>query len=49
LGEHDDLFQKGGFFSSANPRKLQIPLSLFDSEMISSIFAQDTPTIALAW
>ncbi len=35
LGEHDDLFQKGGFFSSAHPLKLKIPLSIFDSDIIS--------------
>lgn len=44
LGEHDDLFQKGGFFSSANPMKLKIPLSLFDSDMISFTYPDSMPS-----
>ena len=44
LGEHDDLFQKGGFFSSANPIKLEIPLSLFDSNTISFTYPDSMPS-----
>ncbi len=44
FGEHDDLFQKGGFFSSANPAKLSIPLSLFDSDMISFTYPDSMPS-----
>ena len=44
LGEHNDLFQKGGFFTSANPKKLKIPLSLFDSEMISFTYPDSMPS-----
>lgn len=44
LGEHDDLFQKGGFFSSTNPIKLKIPLSLFDSEQISFTYPDSMPS-----
>lgn len=44
LGEHDDLFQKGGFFSSANPIKLEIPLSLFDSDQISFTYPDSMPS-----
>ncbi|MDJ0532144.1 MAG: hypothetical protein QNJ70_06550 [Xenococcaceae cyanobacterium MO_207.B15] len=44
LGEHDDLFQKGGFFSSANPIKLKIPLSLFDSNQISFTYPDSMPS-----
>ena len=44
LGEHDDLFQKGGFFSLTNPIKLQIPLSLFDSNQISFTYPDSMPS-----
>ncbi|MDJ0659250.1 MAG: hypothetical protein QNJ42_07125 [Crocosphaera sp.] len=44
LGEHDDLFQKGGFFSSVNPIKLKIPLSLFDSDQISFTYPDSMPS-----
>ena len=44
LGEHDDLFQKGGFFSSANPIKLKIPLSLFNSNQISFTYPDSMPS-----
>lgn len=35
LGENDEFFHKGGFFSDTDPVKLQVPLSLFTSDMIS--------------
>jgi hypothetical protein len=44
LGEHDDLFQKDGFFSKANPSKLTIPISLFDSDMISFTYPDSMPS-----
>lgn len=35
LGENDDFFCKNGFFSDKDPEKLQLPLELFSSDMIS--------------
>ncbi|WP_216594182.1 hypothetical protein [Synechococcus sp. PCC 6312] len=48
LGENDDFFQKNGFFSDANPAKLQIPLSLFSSDMISFTYPDSMPSLAIA-
>ena len=47
LGESDDFFQKNGFFSSANPIKLKIPLSIFDSDMISFTYPDSMPSFAI--
>jgi hypothetical protein len=48
LGENDDFFQKKGFFSDANPAKLQIPLSLFSTDMISFTYPDSMPSLAIA-
>jgi hypothetical protein len=48
LGENDDFFQKNGFFSDENPVKLQIPLSLFNSDMVSFTYPDSMPSLAIA-
>ena len=48
LGENDDFFQKGGFFSDINPTKLQLPLSLFTSNMISFTYPDSMPSLAIS-
>ncbi len=48
LGENDDFFQKNGFFSDVNPAKLQLPLSLFSSDMISFTYPDSMPSLAIA-
>lgn len=35
LGENNDFFKQNGFFSDKDPEKLQLPLALFSSDMIS--------------
>lgn len=48
LGENDDFFQKNGFFSNENSVKLQIPLSLFSTDMISFTYPDSMPSLAIA-
>ena len=48
LGENDDFFQSDGFFSAASPSKLQLPLSLFDTDMISFTYPDSMPSLAIA-
>ena len=48
LGENDEFFQKNGFFSDENPVKLQIPLSLFGTDMISFTYPDSMPSLAIA-
>ena len=48
LGECDDFFNEGGFFSGSNPKKLELPLSLFDSDMISFTYPDSMPSLAIA-
>ena len=48
LGECDDFFKEGGFFSGASPENLQLPLSLFDSNMISFTYPDSMPSLAIA-
>jgi len=48
LGENDDFFQKNGFFSDANPAKLRLPLSLFNSDIISFTYPDSMPSLAIA-
>ena len=48
LGENDDFFQRDGFFSATNPIKLQLPLALFSSDMISFTYPDSMPSLAIA-
>ena len=48
LGENDDFFQRDGFFSATNPSKLRLPLSLFDTDMVSFTYPDSMPSLAIA-
>ncbi len=48
LGENDEFFHENGFFSNTNPAKLQVPLSLFSSDMISFTYPDSMPSLAIA-
>ena len=48
LGENDDFFHKTGFFSDADPVTLRLPLSMFNSDMISFTYPDSMPSLAIA-
>lgn len=48
LGENDEFFQENGFFSKETPAKLQIPLSLFSTDMISFTYPDSMPSLTIA-
>ena len=48
LGECDDFFNEGGFFSGFAPSKLKLSLSLFDSNMVSFTYPDSMPSLAIS-
>lgn len=46
-GENDDFFRKNGFFSDQEPAKLQLPLAIFNSDMISFTYPDSMTSLNL--
>jgi len=47
LGENNDFFSKNGFFSDKEPAKLQLPLAIFTSDMISFAYPDSMTSLNL--
>jgi hypothetical protein len=48
LGANDEFFGKGGFFSHAHPAKLEIPLSILPSAIISFTYPDSMASLGIA-